>query len=34
VLLQTKEAFSLGGITANRYKIYSDLFEELSQTRY
>jgi ribosome biogenesis GTPase len=34
VLLQTKEAFSPGGITANRYKIYSDLFEELSQTRY
>lgn len=34
VLNQMKEAPGAGGISANRYKIYSDLFAELSQTRY
>jgi len=34
VLLHRQEASSAGGISANRYKIYSDLFAELSQTRY
>jgi len=34
VLNQMKEASGAGGISANRYKIYSDLFAELSQTRY
>ena len=34
VLHQMKEASGAGGISVNRYKIYSDLFAELSQTRY
>lgn len=34
VLNQIKEATSPSGISSNRYKIYSDLFAELSQTRY
>ena len=34
VLNQMKEASSAREISANRYKIYSDLFAELSQTRY
>jgi ribosome biogenesis GTPase len=34
VLLHRQEASSACGISANRYKIYSDLFAELSQTRY
>jgi ribosome biogenesis GTPase len=34
VLNQMKEAPGAGGISANRYKIYSDLFAELSQSRY
>jgi ribosome biogenesis GTPase len=34
VLLHRQTAASAGGISDNRYKIYSDLFAELSQTRY
>lgn len=34
VLSRLKEGMSPGGISANRYKIYSDLFAELSLTRY
>ena len=34
VIIRLKEGFSPHGISANRYKIYSDLFAELSQTRY
>jgi len=34
VLDAVKNGSSTGGISANRYKIYSDLFEELSHTRY
>ena len=32
--IQVKSGSSAGGISASRYKIYSDLFEELSHTRY
>ena len=34
VLDAVKNGSSAGGISASRYKIYSDLFEELSHTRY
>ena len=34
VLSSIKDAASPRAISANRYKIYSDLFAELSQTRY
>ena len=34
VLDAVKSGPSAGGISATRYKIYSDLFEELSHTRY
>ena len=34
VLDAVKNGPSAGGISATRYKIYSDLFEELSHTRY
>ncbi|WP_293661179.1 ribosome small subunit-dependent GTPase A [Rhodoferax sp. OV413] len=34
VILHRQEADGAGGISDNRYKIYSDLFAELSQSRY
>jgi len=34
VIDAVKSGFSAGGISANRYKIYSDLFAELNQPRY
>lgn len=34
VISEVKSASSPGGISANRYRLYSELFAELSQTRY